>query len=53
MEKSSIHVWGTYARAECQITEDRDDFVGESCRADGCSNDDVHALLRVSLELIE
>jgi len=44
---------GTHARSECEIAKDRNNFVGESCRADGRANNDVHALLRVSLELGE
>ncbi len=43
----------TYVRTECEIAKHGDDFVGESCGADGCSNGDVHAFLRVGLELIE
>ena len=44
---------GTYARSEREIAKDSDDFVGESRGANGRANDDVHALLRVSLELVE
>ena len=44
---------GTYARSECEIAKDRDNFVSESCGANGRANGDVHALLRVSLELVE
>jgi len=44
---------GTHARSECEITKDRDNFVGDSCGANGRANDDVHALLRVGLKLVE
>ena len=44
---------GTYVAAECDITKDCDDFVRDSRRADGRSDDDVHTLLRVGLKLVE
>jgi hypothetical protein len=31
--------------AECKVTKDRNDFVCDGRRADGRSDDDVHALL--------
>jgi hypothetical protein len=37
----------TYVRTECEVAKHCDDFIGESRGADGGSNDDVHALLRV------
>ena len=43
----------TYVRTECEVAKHGDDFIGESRGADGGSNDYVHALLRVRLELIE
>lgn len=39
--------------AKGEVPEDGDDLVGERRRADGAADDDVHALLRVVLELIE
>jgi len=40
-------------RTKSEIAKYCDDFVGESCGANGRSNGDVHAFLRVRLELIE
>ena len=50
---SQLCICRTYVRTKCKIAKHRDDFVGQSCGADGRSNDDVHALLRVRLDLIE
>jgi len=41
-----------YSRTECKIAKDGNDFIGEGGAANGCSNNGVHALLRVGLELI-
>ena len=43
----------TYVGTEGNIPEDSDDFISESCGADSRSNDDIHALLRVVINLIE
>lgn len=43
----------TYARTKREIAKHCNDFVGKTCGADGRSNDDVHAFLRVGLKLIE
>lgn len=53
MTRWKIYMCRTYVRTECEVAKHGDDFIGESRRADGGSNDYVHALLRVRLELIE
>jgi hypothetical protein len=50
--ENQLCICRTYVRAKCEIAKYGDDFVGERCGADGSSNNDVHALLRVRLELI-
>jgi len=43
----------TYVGTKGKIAKDGDDLISESCGADGCSDDDIHALLRVALNLVE
>ena len=43
----------TYVGTKGNIAEDGDDLISESCRADSTSNDEIHALLRVVLNLVE
>ena len=52
-EKDQLNIFRTYVRTKREIAKYCDDFIGESCGAYGRSNGEVHALLRVRLELIE
>jgi hypothetical protein len=52
-ERVKLIIRRTYVRTESEIAKYGDDFVGESCGANGRSNGDVHTFLRVRLELIE
>ena len=52
-EKIKLRICRTYARTKCEIAKHCDDFVGKTRGADGRTDNDVHALLRVGFELIE
>ena len=52
-ESVSLNKHDTHVGTKGKITEDGDDLVSESCGADSGSDNDIHAFLRVVVNLVE